>query len=57
MEDAIERLETRDSEIDGLFALEENATDATKCAELSREKEEIADKLSELYEEWETLSE
>jgi ATP-binding cassette subfamily F protein 3 len=57
VEDAIERLETRDSEIDGLFALEENATDATKCAELSREKEEIADKLSELYEEWETLSE
>lgn len=57
VEDAIEKLETRDSEIDGLFALEENATDAAKCAELSREKEEIADKLSELYEEWETLSE
>lgn len=57
VEDAIEKLETRDSEIDGLFALEENATDAAKCAELSREKEEIADKLSELYEEWEALSE
>ena len=57
LEDAIEKLEARDSEIDELFALEENATDAAKCAELSREKEEISEKLAELYEEWEALSE
>ncbi|HCT92863.1 MAG TPA: ABC transporter, partial [Lachnospiraceae bacterium] len=57
VEDAIEKLEARDSEIDELFTLEENATDAAKCAELSREKDEIAEKLTELYEEWEALSE
>ena len=57
LEDAIEKLEARDSEIDELFALEENATDAAKCAELSREKEEMSEKLAELYEEWEALSE
>ena len=57
LEDAIEKLEARDSEIDELFALDENATDAAKCAELSREKEEISEKLAELYEEWEALSE
>ena len=57
LEDAIEKLEARDSEIDELFALDENATDAAKCAELSREKEDISEKLAELYEEWEALSE
>lgn len=57
VEDAIEKLEARDGELDGLLSLEENATDVAKCTELSREKEEIAEKLTELYEEWETLSE
>ena len=57
VEDTIEKLENRDCEIDDLLALEENATDAAKCTELSREKEEIAGKLTELYEEWEALSE
>ena len=56
-EDEIHRLETRDGEIDGLLTKEEVFTDVPRLIELNREKEEIAAKLEELYEVWESLAE
>ena len=57
LEEEIEQLETRDSELDELMALPENAVNVAKCVELSREKDEIAANLETLYEQWESLSE
>ena len=53
----IEKLENRDSEINELMASPEICTDVAKLQELSKEKETITEKLSELYEKWEELSE
>ena len=57
VEEEIETLETRDSEIDELMALPENAVNVAKCVEFSKEKALIAERLEELYAQWETLSE
>lgn len=56
-EDDIHKLETRDSEIDGLLGKEEVFTDVARLMELNREKEEIAQRLERLYETWEELAE
>lgn len=56
-EEAIHELEGRDSEIDGLLALEEVYTDVARLVELNREKEDIASRLEELYARWEELAE
>lgn len=56
-EDEIHRLETRDSEIDGLLALEEVYTDVSRLMELNKEKEAAAVRLEELYARWEELAE
>ena len=57
MEDEIHRLETRDSEIDGLLTLEEIYTNVEKLVELNKEKEGLSSRLEELYEKWEELAE
>ncbi len=56
-EDDIHRLETRDSEIDGLLALEEVYTDVARLLELNQEKAAISGRLEELYVMWEQLAE
>ncbi len=53
----IESLETRSSEIDELMAAPDICTDVAKLQELSKEKEQITEKLTILYEKWEELSE
>ena len=53
----IEALENRDAEIDELMAAPEICTDVAKLQELSKEKEQITEKLTALYEKWEELSE
>ncbi len=55
-EEEIFSLETRDQEIDGLLTLEEVYTDVSRCMELHREKETIAERLGTLYEQWEALA-
>ena len=57
VEDEIHRLETRDSEIDGLLTMEEIYTNVEKLVELNKEKEELSSRLEELYEKWEELAE
>lgn len=56
-EEAIHELETRDGEIDGLLALEEVYTNVARLVELNHEKEELAQKLEQLYVRWEKLAE
>ena len=56
-EDQIARLEERDKAIDEEMALPEVATSVSRLQALSKEKEEIAEKLMELMEQWEELSE
>ena len=56
-EDAIHQLETRDSEINELLALEEVYTDVSRLMELNKEKDSISEKLEKLYELWEALAE
>ena len=56
-EDAIHQLETRDSEINDLLALEEVYTDVSRLMELNKEKDAISEKLEQLYELWEALAE
>ncbi len=56
-EQEIENLENRDKEINDLMASPDICTDVAKLQELSKEKEEIAKKLSSLYDKWEELSE
>ena len=52
----IEKLETRDSEIDEEMAQPEVAVNVAECVRLSIEKAEIAEKLEELYAKWEELA-
>ena len=56
-EDQIAKLEERDKAIDEEMALPEVATSVSKLQALSKEKDEIAEKLMELMEQWEELSE
>ena len=56
-EEAIEQLETRNSEIDLLMASPGICTDVVRLQELNREKQENETKLNDLYEKWELLSE
>ncbi len=55
-EEQIEKLENRDREIDETLVLPEVCTDVAECLKLSREKEQIAQELEELYERWEELA-
>ena len=52
----IEKLETRDGEIDEEMAQPEVAVNVAECVRLSKEKAEIAEKLEELYAKWEELA-
>ena len=56
-EEAIHQLETRDSEINDLLALEEVYTDVSRLMELNKEKDSISEALEKLYEVWEALAE
>lgn len=56
-ESEIETLEARTAEIETLMASPEICTDVAKLQELSKEKEEIDQKLGDLMEKWELLSE
>lgn len=56
-EEQIALLETRDAEIDEEMSDRSVATDVAALQKLSREKDEIAEKLTELMDQWETLSE
>lgn len=53
----IETLETRSAEIETLMSSPEVCTDVAKLQELNKEKEEIDQKLTDLMEQWELLSE
>ena len=57
VEEEIHRLETRDHAIDALLEKEEVFSDVKKLMELNQEKEELAGRLNQLYEAWETLAE
>ena len=52
----IERLETRDNEIDEEMSQPEVAVNVAECVRLSKEKAEIAEKLEKLYAKWEELA-
>ena len=52
----IEKLETRDREIDEEMNKPEIAVNVSECVRLSKEKAEIAEKLEVLYEKWEELA-
>jgi len=54
-EEEITSLEERDAYLDEQMSLPENATNSVKLQEIASEKEQIALKLEELYEKWETL--
>jgi len=54
-EEEITSLEERDAYLDEQMSLPENATNSAKLQEIASEKEQIALKLEELYEKWETL--
>lgn len=56
-EEAIEKLETRNAEIDELMVAPEVCTDVGKLQELVKEKEGNEAELEGLYEKWEFLSE
>ena len=56
-EEQIASLEARDAQIDEEMSDGSIATDAAALQKLSREKEEIAETLLELMDQWETLSE
>lgn len=55
-EEAIERLESRDKEIDCEMEKPEIAVNVAECVRLANEKSEIAEKLEKLYEKWEELA-
>lgn len=55
-EEAIERLESRDKEIDCEMEKPEIAVNVAECVRLANEKAEIAEKLEKLYEKWEELA-
>ena len=52
----IEKLETRDREIDEEMNKPEIAVNVSECVRLSKEKAEIMEKLEALYEKWEELA-
>lgn len=56
-EEAIHSLETRDLEIDALLCDEEVFSNVPRLMELNKEKESIAEQLTGLYTQWETLAE
>ena len=56
-ESEIETLEARSAEIETLMVSPEVCTDVAKLQELNKEKEEIDQKLTDLMEKWELLSE
>ena len=56
-ETEIERLESREAEIDELMTQESVFTNVAECIKLNKEKEEIAEQLLPLMEQWEELSE
>ena len=56
LEAEIEKLETRDSEIDEMMASPEYCNVSAKLMELQQEKDEIAAKLEAAYERWEVVS-
>ena len=56
-ENEIEQLESKIEDLDAQMSQPEIATNVGKLAELSRERESYADKLSSLYEQWEADSE
>lgn len=56
-EEEIHKFETRNEEIDELLTHEDIYTNVSKLMELNNEKKNIASKLEELYELWETLAE
>lgn len=53
----IETLETRNAEIETLMASPEICTDVARLQELNQEKEQINERLNDLLEKWELLSE
>lgn len=53
----IEKLESRNSELDTEMAKPENATNVAKLQEIAKEQESITAELEILYEKWEELSE
>lgn len=55
-EEEIQRLETRDQEIDQLLTDPDVYSNVSKCLELNNEKFEISQKLEELYVRWEELA-
>lgn len=56
-EEQIEKLETRNQEIDTLLTREDIYSNSVKCQELVKEKAAISEELAELYEKWEGLAE
>ena len=56
-EEQIQKLEERDSEINGLLTQEEVYTNTSRLIELNKEQKEIAEKLELLYIQWEELAE
>lgn len=56
-ETEIERLESREAEIDELMTQESVFTNVAECIKLNKEKEEITEQLLSLMEQWEELSE
>lgn len=57
VEEEIDRLETRNKEIDDEYLKPEVSTDPARCADLAKEQKSNNDRLEELYEQWEDLSE
>lgn len=56
VEKEIFSLEQRDEEINNLLAQQDIATDVARCMELSKEQNQLQERLEVLYEEWETLA-
>lgn len=56
-EEAIQKLEERDREINDLLTQEEVYTNTSRLIELNAEQKEINEKLETLYEQWEALAE
>lgn len=56
-EKEIARLEAEGEELDNLISLPENSTDPGRLQELAAKREQIDEKLADLYEQWELLGE
>lgn len=56
-EEAIARLEAEGEALDEEISLPENSTDPDKLRDLTSKREAVDEKLAELYEQWESLSE